>query len=279
LICSCFDSRLNKGLGGNAVRALVRLPSALLLVAASLSLSAAPAAAATFTVNTTTEGGDANLGNGECATSAGQCSLRAAIEEANNFGGADIIVLPAGEYHLGAAQLMLSDAAEVLGAGAATTIIDQDTFDRIFLIGSGVTATISGVTIRGGATPTNDGGGIDNQGNLTLVRVAVLDNNAGLSGGGIVNTTGTSSLTIDNSTISGNRASGGKAAASTSEPPGASRSRTARSPTILRPRTVEVSTSVAQRRLRRAQSPETVRTMTYQAAGTAAGRPSAQAEA
>lgn len=191
------------------MRALIRLSSALLLISGGLTLSAVPAAAATFTVNTTAEGGDANLGNGECATSGGQCSLRAAIEEANNFGGADIIALPAGEYHLGAAQLMLSDAADVRGAGAATTIIDQDTFDRIFHIGSGVTATISGVTIRGGATPTTHGGGIDNQGNLTLVRVAVLDNNAGLSGGGIVNTTGTSSLTIDSSTISGNRASGG----------------------------------------------------------------------
>jgi len=73
LICSCFDGRLIKGLGGVAVGALVRLSSALLLLAAGLSLSAVPAAAATFTVNTITDAGDASMGDGMCADGKDVC--------------------------------------------------------------------------------------------------------------------------------------------------------------------------------------------------------------
>src|SRR3989442_11170628 len=49
------------------------------------------AAAKTFTVDTTGDGADANVGNGVCATAAGKCSLRAAIEEANANAGKDTI--------------------------------------------------------------------------------------------------------------------------------------------------------------------------------------------
>jgi predicted outer membrane repeat protein len=48
-----------------------------------------------------------------------------------------------------------------------------------------------------------------NLGNLTLLSVAVRDNTAGQSGGGIQSTIGTNTLTIDRSTISGNQASDG----------------------------------------------------------------------
>lgn len=37
----------------------------------------------TFTVNTLTDAVDATIGDGLCATAAAQCSLRAAIQEAN----------------------------------------------------------------------------------------------------------------------------------------------------------------------------------------------------
>jgi hypothetical protein len=48
-------------------------------------------AARTFVVNTTTEAADANPGDGLCRTSAGTCSLQAAIEEANAVSGRDTI--------------------------------------------------------------------------------------------------------------------------------------------------------------------------------------------
>src|SRR5437660_4341969 len=49
------------------------------------------AAGTTFTVNVTGDGQDANPGNGICATAAGNCSLRAAIQEANANAGIDTI--------------------------------------------------------------------------------------------------------------------------------------------------------------------------------------------
>lgn len=52
---------------------------------------ASPANAATFTVNSTGDGADANPGNGVCATAGSVCTLRAAIDEANSASGADTI--------------------------------------------------------------------------------------------------------------------------------------------------------------------------------------------
>ena len=57
----------------------------------SVSLPAAGASAATFTVNSTADQGDASAGDGSCATAAGVCTLRAAIQEANALAGTDTI--------------------------------------------------------------------------------------------------------------------------------------------------------------------------------------------
>ena len=53
------------------------------LVTGLLALVPGTALAATFTVNSTGNNADADVGNGLCATSDGQCTLRAAIQEAN----------------------------------------------------------------------------------------------------------------------------------------------------------------------------------------------------
>jgi CSLREA domain-containing protein len=45
----------------------------------------------TFTVNSTGDGADANVGNGTCATSGNVCTLRAAIQETNALAGRDLI--------------------------------------------------------------------------------------------------------------------------------------------------------------------------------------------
>ena len=74
------------------------------LVVACLVLTAQPANAVTFTVNTTSDRPDESIGNGFCSTGVGivhedggielECTLRAAIQEANtnpNVGGSDVI--------------------------------------------------------------------------------------------------------------------------------------------------------------------------------------------
>ena len=66
-----------------------------LMVAVFILLAPRPAYAATFTVNKTSDAGDADLANAACDSNASQsgnqCTLRAAIEEANDTAGADTI--------------------------------------------------------------------------------------------------------------------------------------------------------------------------------------------
>ena len=76
---------------------------------------------------------------------------------------------------------------------------------RVFLIDSGITATITGVTIEGGST-TGNGGGVYNAGSLTLTDCTITGNTASGGGGGVWNQ-GTAVL-VD-STIAGNLAGGG----------------------------------------------------------------------
>src|SRR5690606_11027896 len=71
--------------------------------------------------------------------------------------------------------------------------------DRVVTVGVGVTATLSGLTIRHGDAAT--GGGVRNDGTLTLSNVAVVGNRASGQGGGIYNA---GTLTVANSTVAGN---------------------------------------------------------------------------
>ncbi|UXI70236.1 CSLREA domain-containing protein [Tahibacter amnicola] len=57
-----------------------------------------PATAATWLVNTTQDAPDAQPGDGQCATAAGHCTLRAAIQEANATPGYDTLRVPGGFY-------------------------------------------------------------------------------------------------------------------------------------------------------------------------------------
>ena len=63
------------------------------------------AADSTFIVDDTADRVDANIGNGVCATSAGTCSLRAAIQEANSHAGADVILILPGTYPIAIAPI------------------------------------------------------------------------------------------------------------------------------------------------------------------------------
>lgn len=183
--------------------------------------------AASFTVNTTADSDDAVQGDGICADSAGFCSLRAAISEANTLAGADTITIPAGVYTLSLAGVdeefnatgdldIRTGNLSLIGAGATDTIIQAGTsagptgngVDRVLTIWGSITVDIQGLTIRHGLTRVgfaDHGGGIwlANNGTLTLTRSVVADNyNYIGSGGGIANWKGT--LVINNSTISGN---------------------------------------------------------------------------
>ena len=138
-----------------------------------LSFAPPPArAATTFTVDRVGDAVDLNLTDDACdvsTNSGSQCTLRAAIQQANASSGPDTITVPAGTYNLTIAgqnenaaatgDLDVRDGPTITGAGARDTIIDANGIDRVFGILAG-TATFPGVTVRNGNQPST-GGGID----------------------------------------------------------------------------------------------------------------------
>ena len=76
-------------LGGEPMN--YRILSSSWVFAALLSAITMPAHAATFVVDSTLDSTDAAPGNGVCDDGGGQCTLRAAIQEANSLAGADSI--------------------------------------------------------------------------------------------------------------------------------------------------------------------------------------------
>lgn len=219
-----------------------------------------------FNVNSTADVNDYAI-NSVCSVghqTDGLCTLRAAIAEANWNGayGNITINIPAGTYNLTIPPESLFNniksgdldfpqanpdyVIRLIGTGAQPAIIDAQQLDRVIEINSGVKVQMENIVIRGGlldwtgTTGWPDGAGILNEGDLTLNRVVIEENEARcgqetctfyIAGGGIMNlgkvtmvdsivrnnfsvdgsaifTTGESgSFFIKNSTISGNQSS------------------------------------------------------------------------
>ncbi len=176
---------------------------------------------AAFVVDSTADTADVNLADGIAADADGKVTLRAAIQQANALAGGDTITLPAGTFSLylmngGLGEnfaefgdLDILDGVTLIGAGAADTIIDGLNQDRVFDILSGVTASISGVKIVGGASYSlENGGGLRNSGMLTLENVVFLGNFASGGGGAIASTGIGSTLTITDTVFDSNNSNG-----------------------------------------------------------------------
>ncbi len=75
---------------------------AVIAIVLATAFLAAPAHAATFTVNNTGDQGDALRGDGKCDSDTQGCTLRAAIEEAgsSDINPSNTINVPAGTYNL-----------------------------------------------------------------------------------------------------------------------------------------------------------------------------------
>ncbi len=181
----------------------------LLIVALTLILGPTPTArAVTFTVTKT-----ADTADGTCDV---DCSLREAIIAANAALGPDIINVPIGTYTLTipsedeenaavTGDLDITDDLTIVGAGAANTIIDGDSLDRVLHIISSISVEITDVTIQNGATHSGrSGAGIFNEGGMVMLTNSTVSSNqiAEDFGGGIFNDSG--SVILTNSTISNN---------------------------------------------------------------------------
>jgi hypothetical protein len=164
------------------------------------SIAATETFAVDFTVNLTTDQHDASTADGVCdidlVTAGEQCSLRAAVEQANNLGGNDRVLfnLPANSTitlttaNGGEIPINNSGTLEIAGSGADNLTIDGGAgTNRIFHTNQ-ATVNIIGLTLTGGnksAFGVNSGGAILAEGGaLTLDRVHVTGNKAH-SGGGV----------------------------------------------------------------------------------------------
>jgi len=189
---------------------------ALLLACFAIAL---PAVAVTFTVNSTADAVDANPGDGVCETVPGNgiCTLRAAIQEAGASSVANVIMVPPGTYRLtltpvcsykmvtnpnllqeNMSALCVKGTVTITGAGSDSTIIDAGGAGGATCCGSypsargmvipvGANVTLTAVTIQHGLSNGGftlfGGGGINNQGKLSISD-CVFTSNSGLPGGG-----------------------------------------------------------------------------------------------
>lgn len=146
---------------------------------------------ADFTVDTTADDPDDNIGDGLCRTAAGKCSLRAAFDESNADWDANVIDLPDGVYNI-ASELVVEYTTSIQGASQAGTIIDGGGKTRaLYFWHRGGQNAVSNLTIRNcknqyadNIIPDNRGGAIYNSGDLELTNVSIIGNQA-IHGAGI----------------------------------------------------------------------------------------------
>jgi hypothetical protein len=174
-------------------------------------LAAAPAQAATFTVNSTTD----PVGASGCT--AVLCTVRTALAAAAGNGSTtdDIVVIPAGTYTLTTSLGALTVPASatritISGAGANTTFLQATAASgiRVVSLGQSAGVALSGLTLRNGNVTAGSGGNLfaSSTAAVTLTGVRVGGGTAPRGGG--IATAGSSTLTISRSLIDGNTASG-----------------------------------------------------------------------
>jgi CSLREA domain-containing protein len=156
------------------------------------------------------DGRDADPGDGICDTGSRECTLRAAIQEANARAGLQIVRLQKGAYLLTlngmsddeglSGDFDLLDDVIVRGVDSARTWVDGQTVDRLFHVHPGVDATLQNLTVQQGRVTGSNGGGVLNEGMLTLRSAMVNACATDLRGGGIYNADG-AMLTLDGSTV------------------------------------------------------------------------------
>ena len=196
-------------------RPIVLSVALFLLITLLVIVPASPARAAILAVDNTADlAASGDVSDGVCDAGAGECTLRAAVQEANGSEGADVITLTAATYTLTipgptedaalTGDLDVTEDVTINGAATGTTI-DADALDRVFHVHPGATLTLDNVTITGGAEATGAGIQVEATGALDL-DLATLTANTATGHGGAIYAAG--DVTADLSTISGNSAGG-----------------------------------------------------------------------
>jgi CSLREA domain-containing protein len=182
--------------------------------------------AAHFVVDSTVDAVDSRTGDGVCRTIAGQCTLRAAVQESNALAGPNSIDVPAGTYSLAipprnengadTGDLDITGSLAITGSGAGSTFIDAGSppagappdehgLDRLFEVAAdGGTVGFSGMTLSDGYA-AEYGGAIANNSTaaVTVSSSSLTGNVAGKAGGAIDNHL-EGAVDVNDSTLSGN---------------------------------------------------------------------------
>jgi CSLREA domain-containing protein len=172
---------------------LRRLTTALALAFAG---AAGPAqGATTYTVNSIADSPDAGLADSRCLTAYNECTLRAAIQQANATDGPDRIVFAiGGRVTLNDQLPTINTDLDIRGPGADSLTLwqQQDVQQRVLSIGSPAHVHISGLTIAHGWA--SEGGGIYNGAADLSIADCVISGNLAATGGGIWSLAGALSL-------------------------------------------------------------------------------------
>lgn len=150
-------------------------------------------------VNTTADSFDSSCTNSTC-------SLRDAINAANNSLGADIVFdssLNGKTITLSSMIIGITGRQSILGPGAnLLTISDGGSVDSLLLVYSDANVLLDGLTVANGSANIS-GGAVFNNGALIIANAAFSNNSARSYGGAIFSS---GSLTVTNSTFSNNSA-------------------------------------------------------------------------
>jgi hypothetical protein len=203
------------------LKILAAVGAAFVLWGLLLAYASSPADAdPTFIVNSTGDQNDIDFPGGtfdepsdakcdvDSTLEGDQCTLRAAIQEANVTAGNDTIDIGVtGTVNLAEVLPDLSSNIEIVGPGADQfTVRRADTGEdfRIFHVtGDTSVVTISGITISNGNVPSDSGGGILNADAGTVkVTDSTISGNSARFGGGIYNADA-GTVKVTDSTISG----------------------------------------------------------------------------
>lgn len=162
----------------------------------------------TYFVDSTSDAGNNDRDPTVCDDGTGHCTLRGAIQLANNRAGADVINigLPAGSViNLGSPLPDIAGAVSISGPGPDKLTVRRNTGGnyRVFNVTAGP-VTFSGLTISN-AVMAGDGGGINKNSATVNVTNCAFVGNIAQRGAGIFNTSGT--LNVTNCTFTGNIAS------------------------------------------------------------------------
>ncbi len=159
-------------------------------------------------VNSTSDAGNNDRNPMVCDDGTGHCTLRGAIQVANNLAGANVIniaLAPGSVINLGSALPNIAQALTINGPAGGKVTVRRNTGGNysVFTVTAGP-VSFSRLTISNGSA--SEGGGINQIGTTVNVTNCGFLGNVAINGGGIYNKGGT--LNVTDCTFSGNGANG-----------------------------------------------------------------------